>query len=98
MSEQATPDFNAALQRITHIMENDEFDLCAQASRELLLHSALPNYHRMSILLILANVTKEWAEAEVSLLVRSCATGLAKARRDESCLALIFRAAMIWRL
>ena len=59
IDRQFTMGFNAAVE----LREQDEFDQCIEVLRGLLADYAIPRYHRMRCLTMLACTLEDWHEA-----------------------------------
>jgi hypothetical protein len=62
--------FLEAVNHLVQLYNDDMLDECAEGAEELLQDYSLPLYHRMKVLILLADVQIEWELAE-SCLVRS---------------------------
>ncbi|CAI6336464.1 unnamed protein product [Periconia digitata] len=55
--------FTEAVNELTALYDVDELDECIAGAHELLSDSAIPRYHKMKTLLILASTAEDWKEA-----------------------------------
>ena len=63
-------EYTKAINDLIKLYDEDRLDKCAQGAEELLEDYGMPRYHRMKLLVLLANTYADWEPAE-PLVVRA---------------------------